>query len=101
MIFEDIYYFDPTGNSLSLPGGLKNYYKDKNYYFMIKADQIANITYSVSISLPTGKNPVSNVQLVNSIYYMTVVKIFIVIRFFHIEDVCMLDCVFLFPTTKK
>jgi hypothetical protein len=59
-----MYYFDPTGNSLSLPGGLKNYYKNQNYYFMIKADQIANITYSVSISLPTGQKPVSNVQLV-------------------------------------
>ena len=62
-----MYYFDPSGNSLSIPSGLKNYYHGLNYYFMIKTGQIANTTYLVSLSLPTGQNPISNVELVNFI----------------------------------
>ena len=73
-----MFYFDPSGNSLSLPGGLKNYYKGHNYYLMIKTNvpsthQIASATYSVSLSLPTGANPISNIQLVNFINFTIII----------------------------
>ena len=64
-----MFYFDLSGNTLSIPGGLQNYYEGINYYFMIKANvpstgQNANITYIVSLNLPSGENPIPSVQYV-------------------------------------
>jgi hypothetical protein len=103
-----MFYFDPSGNSLSFPSGLKNYNQSHNYYFMIKTNvssthQIASVTYLVSLSLPTGENPISNIQLVNFINVMIIIIIIIRIymKYYLIKDVCMLDCVLLFLATKK
>lgn len=64
-----MFYFDLSGNSLSIPGGLQNYHEGLNYYFAIQTivpstGQIANLTYMVSVSLPSGENPISSVQSV-------------------------------------
>jgi len=67
-----MYYFDLSGNSLSIPNGLQKYYERKNYYFMIKTivtttGQNTSITYNVILNLPSGENPIPSVQYVEKL----------------------------------
>jgi hypothetical protein len=62
-----MYYFDQNGKSLSIPSGLKNYYKDKDYLFLITTyipltQSFINVTYRISLRLPDGLSPVVNLQ---------------------------------------
>ena len=64
-----MFTFDSIGNSLSIPNGLQNYHEGMNYYFMItttvpSTGQIANVTYTISLTLPSGLNPLPSIQLV-------------------------------------
>jgi hypothetical protein len=74
-----MFYFDPSGASLSITGGLQNYYQGQNYYFMIKSEvpstsQQVNITYTVMLDLPSGQNPIATIQydIENLLFYMKI-----------------------------
>lgn len=63
----ELYYFDISGKSLSIPNGLQNYYEDKDYLFLITtyvplSGLFVNTTYRVTISLPSGQVPIVTAQ---------------------------------------
>ena len=60
---EEIYYFDVSGNSFSIPNGLQEYYAGKNYQIMIMTylpsiKKYRNTTYTSSMVIPSGTMPV-------------------------------------------
>ena len=62
-----MYYFDPSGKSFSIPNGLQNYIEGKMYQFMILTyfpvtNSYYNVTYSISIRLPSGQTPLVSIK---------------------------------------
>ena len=62
-LIEEIFYFDVSGNSFSIPNGLQEYYAGKNYQIMIRTylpsiKKYRNTTYTFSMVIPTGTMPV-------------------------------------------
>ena len=61
--FLELYYFDPSGKSFSIPNGIQDYTEQKYYIFMIRTyapmiEKISSVFYSVEVVLPSGQEPI-------------------------------------------